>query len=62
MKRIKFIFKDGKIEVDAEGFQGSECIDTVDKILKALNPKVVDRKLKKEYYKTRVAAKSFETE
>ncbi|MCS7124583.1 MAG: DUF2997 domain-containing protein [Candidatus Bathyarchaeota archaeon] len=51
MKRIVFIFKDdGSVEVDAEGFQGSECVDLTDRLLKPLDPKLESRKIKGEYY------------
>lgn len=51
MKRLVIVFKeDGTVSVNAEGFQGSECVDLADKLLKPLNAKVESRILKGEYY------------
>ncbi|MEM1552521.1 MAG: DUF2997 domain-containing protein [Candidatus Bathyarchaeia archaeon] len=51
MKRLVIVFReDGTVSVDAEGFQGSECVDLTDKLLKPLNAKVESRVLKGEFY------------
>ncbi len=60
MKRIKFIFKNGKVEVDAEGFKGKDCIKTTDEILSILNAEVKKRNLKPEYYREKVATREYE--
>lgn len=61
MKKLKFIFKEGKVIADAQGFTGKECIDTADKILEVLNAEVEKRRLKPEYYREKVAAHEYET-
>lgn len=50
MKKIVLIFKEDKVEADAEGFQGKECIEKTDEILKKLNARVLERRKKREYY------------
>lgn len=50
MKKITFTFKeDGTVAVDAEGYQGPQCVDDTEKLLKTLEPELVSRKLKEEY-------------
>ncbi|HEW93647.1 MAG TPA: DUF2997 domain-containing protein [Thermoprotei archaeon] len=61
MKKITLIFKNGDtIEVDAEGFTGDKCIKTTDEIIDILNPRLIDRKLKPEYYRAKAAASEYE--
>jgi len=55
-RRIRFVFKeDGTVQVDAEGFVGSECIVATDKLIKSLEPELLKREFKREFY---VAEKS----
>ena len=46
-RRIRFVFKeDGTVQVDAEGFVGSECIVATDKLIKSLEPELLKREFK----------------
>jgi hypothetical protein len=50
-KRIRFTFKkNGTIDTDAEGFQGTGCVETTQRLMDALLAKAVDFKPKQEYY------------
>jgi len=50
-KKIRFIFKeDGTTEVDANGFKGNECVKLTDELLKGLEGKLKQRKIKEEFY------------
>jgi hypothetical protein len=54
MKRLVFTFKeDGTVSVDAQGFQGEECINATEKLLKPLETELTKRELKREYYVTK---------
>jgi hypothetical protein len=51
VKRIRFTFnKNGTIDTDAEGFQGTGCVETTQRLMAAICAKQVDMKLKQEYY------------
>lgn len=51
MKKLIFTFKeDGTVSVDAQGFQGPECIQMTDKMLQSLKPVLEKRKIKEEFY------------
>ena len=44
---------DGKLRVDAQGFNGRGCATTIDKLLKAMGDvTVVDRQSKPEFFDT----------
>jgi hypothetical protein len=54
MKRLVFTFKeDDKVSVDAQGFQGQECVNITEKLLKPLETELTKRELKREYYVTK---------
>ena len=50
MKRIRFVFKeDGTMETEGIGFKGPTCLAKTEELLKALETKLENRKLKQEY-------------
>lgn len=50
MKKLTFTFKeDGTVSVNAEGYQGPQCVNDTEKLLKPLEPELVERKQKEEY-------------
>lgn len=58
--KIKMTFKNGQIHIDVEGAKGKECIEATDKIMKALGAKLVERKLKPEYYRQKTTSREYE--
>jgi len=52
MKKITITFdEDGNAIVDVEGCEGDECIRLTDALTAPFQPKVLERKLKPEYYR-----------
>ncbi len=51
MKELEYVVnEDGTFSVETIGTQGTECVNSIKKVLQAVNGTVVDEKKKREYF------------